>query len=911
MNKAPVSFCLIVKNEPLLEKCLLSIRDYVEEIVIVDTGSTDGVTQEIAKKYADIFEIYTDCNDPDTGLINDFSQGRQRAFDLATKQWVGWLDADDIIVGAENLNKIIEEFNQNKKDLDGVGFLFPYEYSYDENGECTCRHYRERLFFNKQNFHWINPVHEVCVPNDNAKIVMIPKEDLIFKHRRQYSTKVPEQGRNLRIMRRHFEKMGESDARQLYYLGLECCNAGLIDESIKHLSRYIEVSGWDDERVMACLKLVDIYQGLAQYTEGLKWSFKAIEIIENWAEGYLAAGRMFYFLASNGEPNERRNWEKCIYFIRMGLKFPPTQTLLFINPSERKVEIHKYLNLALNKIGDVKGALESANLGLANKPTETTLLTNKKLYEVFLARQDAVVASNKLRDIGEITQKSVEMIAALLNNKPLNISFELSELKKHIEGKWNVPNTWDFDSLPIEMTNEQLQASVIMMWKQFMLHDEAAQAISFLENAPLEVRNSKDTLQALSITKEFANRNSTLDLVVDPLKIPIIIKENPLDIIFFAGEGIEIWTPNTVKKTGIGGSELMLLEQAKRLATLGHNVKVFSSCGLANTYDGVKYYPTKDFHNLNCDILVVSRRADMLSDEYKVNAKVKLLWVHDVCAINATNRLLLKANRILALSNWHKQNLINTHNLHPDHIIVTRNGIDLNRFKNKVSRNKFKVVNSSSPDRSWPILLEVWGDIKKQVPQAELHLFYGFKNWEASAPSFPGQMDLINSLKNKINELKSQGVVYHDRVNQEKLAEEFLSAGVWAYPTWFTETSCITAMEAQAAGLGIVTSSIAALNETVANRGTLIDGDWTTKPYKDKFVECVVNAMNNNNSDRIKLQQYAKEHFDLDKLAEDWEKMFYSLIDEVKKNPIVPYYPTTPYRGNGRGYYNGDTRNRV
>ena len=49
-KKAPVSLCIIVKNEPIFENCLKSIRDYVQEIVVVDTGSTDN-TPEIAKKY--------------------------------------------------------------------------------------------------------------------------------------------------------------------------------------------------------------------------------------------------------------------------------------------------------------------------------------------------------------------------------------------------------------------------------------------------------------------------------------------------------------------------------------------------------------------------------------------------------------------------------------------------------------------------------------------------------------------------------------------------------------------------------------------------------------------------------------------------------------------------------------------
>src|SRR5205823_3803872 len=110
--------------------------------------------------------------------------------------------------------------------------------------------------------------------------------------------------------------------------------------------------------------------------------------------------------------------------------------------------------------------------------------------------------------------------------------------------------------------------------------------------------------------------------------------------------------------------------------------------------------------------------------------------------------------------------------------------------------------------------------IKKQVPQAELHLYYGFKNWEYSAQFDPKQMDLINRLKQQISDMKSLDVVYHDRVNQQQLAEEFLSAGVWLYPTWFSETSCISAMEAQAAGVRMITSNIAALKETAGNRAT-------------------------------------------------------------------------------------------
>lgn len=826
---ADVSVCIIVKNEPFLEQCIKSIRPFVKEIVIVDTGSTDG-TDVVAKRLADKFEAYSGCNDPQTGLIEDFSNARQRSFDLATQPWTMWVDADDIIEGGEHL----VELTKNSYP-DAVSFMFKYEYSYDEHGKCTCFHYRERLFSDKTKFHWINPVHEVVVPNDGVATSFIVNDDIVFKHRRQYSNKVHESGRNLRILRKYFEKVGDTDARQMYYLGLECYNNGFIDEAIKHLSKYVDISGWDDERTMACLKLVDIYQAAGDYDNGLRWALKAITLKETWGEGYFALGRMFYYLAIRNDANTQRNWERCVYFSRIGLGLPLTKTLLFINPVDRDFDIHRYLNVALHRTGDIVGALESAQTGLNSRPDDVALQTNKKIYEVWLAKQEVIGSVNKLREVDGIDDGELKLIQSI-----------------------------------VERENNT------SICKKCSATEESSKALSVnIESAP-----------------------------------GVAINQNSLDIVFFAGDGVEVWTPETVSRTGIGGSELMLLEQAKRLAALGHKVRVFNSCGIfgRGVYDNVTYEQTDKFNNLTCDVLVVSRRADMLADHYNVTAKVKLLWVHDVCAIRATNDLLLKADRILALSDWHKQNIIKAHNVHQEHVLVTRNGIDLSRFNKNVPRNKFKCVNSSSPDRSWPILLSVWPRIKQQVPEAELHLYYGFKNWQYAAQFDKGQADLIEFLKNKIQEMRDLGVVYHDRVSQAKLAEEFLSAGCWIHPTWFTETSCITAMEAQAAGLGIVTSSIAALNETVGPRGALIDGDWTTPEYQEKFISAVVHAIKNtSDQDRRALQEYAAQNFGLPDLAKNWDEMFHGLIEKVTINPIPPYQPTEPYVL-GRGYTDGDTR---
>jgi glycosyltransferase involved in cell wall biosynthesis len=313
-----------------------------------------------------------------------------------------------------------------------------------------------------------------------------------------------------------------------------------------------------------------------------------------------------------------------------------------------------------------------------------------------------------------------------------------------------------------------------------------------------------------------------------------------LDIVFVTASW-ERWDPESIKATGIGGSETMLANMAKHLAALGHKVTVYADPTKEGTYDGAEWKNKERFQGVRCDVLVVSRQAPYVDEAG--HASLRLLWCHDVTAIGASPSRLLRYDRLVALSQWHKDYLVRAHDISPDQVIVTRNGIDLDRFKASPPRNPHKIVNSSSPDRSWPVLLECFKRIRQQVPQAELHLFYGFDNWKKVAANDPLAMDSIRLLEEQV---KAPGVHYHGRVSQERLTQEFLTAKVWGYSTFFTETSCITAMEAQAAGLHIVTSSIAALPETLAGypKATLIDGEWTSPEYQRKFVAAVVGALN-------------------------------------------------------------------
>lgn len=97
-----ISLCMIIRNEKKwLENCLNSIKDLVDEIIIIDTGSIDN-SKEIAKKFTE--KVY------DFKWCDDFSKARNFSLSKATKQWILSLDADEIIadIDKEKIRKIIE-----------------------------------------------------------------------------------------------------------------------------------------------------------------------------------------------------------------------------------------------------------------------------------------------------------------------------------------------------------------------------------------------------------------------------------------------------------------------------------------------------------------------------------------------------------------------------------------------------------------------------------------------------------------------------------------------------------------------------------------------------------------------------------------------------------------------------------
>jgi glycosyltransferase involved in cell wall biosynthesis len=166
----------------------------------------------------------------------------------------------------------------------------------------------------------------------------------------------------------------------------------------------------------------------------------------------------------------------------------------------------------------------------------------------------------------------------------------------------------------------------------------------------------------------------------------------------------------------------------------------------------------------------------------------------------------------------------------------------------------------------------MWPEIRKEVPGATLHIYYGFETFDVMYKDNPGKMAWKNDV---MNMMKQPGITYHGRVGHNVLHEEMSKSGVWAYPTDFTEISCITAMKVQALGAIPVCTPVAALEETVKN-GIKIDVDTATEDGQREFVKQLVKMLKNEKLQkeiRPSMMTWARKNFGWDLVARNWDAL--------------------------------------
>ena len=239
---------MIVKNEEAtLARVLSCAKKFADEIIVVDTGSTDN-SVKIALEFTEKVYFF--------GWKNDFAAARNFSFSFATCDYVMWLDADDYI-SWQNIKRIKRLKERGGADI----YTCEYKTAFNENGNCVFEFFRERIIKN-DGAKWQGFIHE-AIPL-YGKVV---KTDIAIEHRKAVAG---DKRRNLKIYRRHLRAGETLSKRDTYYYARELYYNRYYRAAIKIFEDLLEKGGlYQPDLRDAIIILADCYFAIKKYKKAV------------------------------------------------------------------------------------------------------------------------------------------------------------------------------------------------------------------------------------------------------------------------------------------------------------------------------------------------------------------------------------------------------------------------------------------------------------------------------------------------------------------------------------------------------------------------------------------------------------------------------------------------------------------
>ena len=289
----------------------------------------------------------------------------------------------------------------------------------------------------------------------------------------------------------------------------------------------------------------------------------------------------------------------------------------------------------------------------------------------------------------------------------------------------------------------------------------------------------------------------------------------------------------------------------------------------------LKNLPDESFKNIN---LILNNTDHNLIEKNKIN----VLWMHHFVnqkeAQNlSSNEFVNKLDWIVYNSNWNFEKHVYQFKVPENKCVVIRNAIEKIDIVEK-PKDKISLIYHTTPWRGLVHLLKVFKNLN--LKNVELNIcsstiIYGKKFDAGLGKTYES---LFNECKNTKN------VKYFGFLDNKKIIELLKQMHIFSHPSIWPETSCISAIEAMAAGCEIVTTNLGALYETCSPFGTFVNFDRNfdnlEKRYKKVLLNSIENYWSDKNQDKLKLQvKTINSTYSWDVRSYEWKNFF----EEIKK----------------------------
>ncbi len=349
-----ISVCMIVKNEEkVLNRCLNCIKKFADEIIIVDTGSTDN-TKNIAKKYTN--KVY------DFVWQDDFAKARNFSLQFATCEYLMWIDADDVI-NQSNIKKILKL----KQNLSAETYMLKYQIAFDKNNRPIFEYYRERIIKNCVSAKFNGFVHECISPFGRIEFC-----DIAIQHKKLEINK--NNKRNLKLYQKNIKKGVKLNARETFYYAKELFYNKYYKKTIMVLKHFLCMNNKFLPNILdAYLVLSDCYLFINQQR-------KAKDVLIDCLKNYLPTANIccklgyLYIL--------EKNYINAVFWYKTALNCTiDEKSGNFVEKDYNDFIPYLQLSFCYYNINDYSNFKKYHKLAKKIKPYHSSVLHNQKFIE--------------------------------------------------------------------------------------------------------------------------------------------------------------------------------------------------------------------------------------------------------------------------------------------------------------------------------------------------------------------------------------------------------------------------------------------------------------------------------------------------------------------------------------------------
>lgn len=277
MNKYKVCVYAICKNEEKFVKRWVESMREADEIIVLDTGSTDNSVKLLK----------------DLGVKVTTKEIKPWRFDVARNKSLELVPIDTDICVCTDLDEVLErgwrEKLENAWQENTTRLKYTYNWSFDEYGKPATTFLLNQIH-KRKGYHWYHPVHEILVPEEKEEEVIC--EQIILNH---YPDSSKSRGNYLPLLEMSVEE-DPTDDRNMHYLGREYMYYGKYNESIDTLIKHLNLptSKWDAERCASMRFIARCYLGLNRLNEAEMWYQKAIKEAPYLRESYVELAKLYF-----------------------------------------------------------------------------------------------------------------------------------------------------------------------------------------------------------------------------------------------------------------------------------------------------------------------------------------------------------------------------------------------------------------------------------------------------------------------------------------------------------------------------------------------------------------------------------------------------------------------------------------